>query len=529
MSRLTSSPPTWLLVLVVPLVAVACRVADPSHCANRSDAEGRTDHAWCMAEHELPYCDRCRPSSDRGGCSATLPSPSECLPREPPEDEIGSSGTTDGTGDTATVACEPDGPHDECAAMDPVASFCVEGQCGPCDDALCPDGACDPRPGMGCAACRPDAESQCPAPTPWCGPELACTDACTRHEHCPESACDLGTGSCIPGHGAVAWVDGDLEPAEAPSDPSQCRSIAGADWRSGPITYCDLPTALADAPNPAVIRVRPAQDAYRGVLSIEEQRTVAIVAEPGDARVPVRLSSTIDPFVVQMLASSRVYLQGLALRGVGELGAGAVGVECQGASGQITELWLDDVEISRVHTGVRTDGCTVTVRRASIHGNHGIGVDVTGRSVTLESSVVAENAGVGLRIDGTSAYVRFSSVLDNDQAGAADNVACVGTAQGRAEGSIIVHPDALGLSIACSNAAFFLERTVTDDVVRDRYRTLSELFSDLPTGALRDPDQNPIVELGAVTWELGDPYFDIDGQPRPAASRLRVAPGANEP
>ena len=41
--------------------------------------------------------------------------------------------------------------------------------------------------------------------------------------------------------------------------------------------------------------------------------------------------------------------------------------------------------------------------------------------------------------------MRYSTVLDNDQAGGTFNVECVGTTQGRAEGCVVLHPNALGI------------------------------------------------------------------------------------
>src|SRR5690606_19524765 len=291
--------------------------------------------------------------------------------------------------ETGPWACEQEGFDEACASVDPLAAFCADAQCVPCEDASCPDGACDPRPGRACAACRPEAEPSCPETAPFCGADLECTDACTRHEQCPESACDLGAGFCLPAAGTVAWVDGELEPSESPGGPEQCRSIPGADWRA-PVTYCDLETALADAPIPAVIRMRPTDPWYRAPWTIEEQHTVVIMADPDlpdGERVRLKLGNSSDDHLLRTLASSRVYLQGLILHGAGVLG-GASGVDCQGAAGQNTELWLDDVEVFLFVTGLRTNACAVHLRRVSVHdtmgrddGTGGIGVDVTGRTV----------------------------------------------------------------------------------------------------------------------------------------------------
>ena len=516
----------WSIALSLLGLASACRIVDRDHCAHRTDAEGRTADAWCWAEHGLPHCDLCRPSAVRGGCSADRPAPDECLP-EPPAESPSDTSTSEASS-AGPLTCEPDGFHEECAELDPLAPFCIEGGCAACDDRVCPDGACDPRPAGACVACRPDAEAACPEQAPWCGDDLTCTDTCTRHAQCPDSACDLAAGTCLPAEGTLAFVDGDLERVDVPTSPAQCRTSPGADWRAAP-TYCDLATALADAPNPAVIRMRAAEHVDRGPWWIEEQRTVVVMAAPGEGPVMVRAPSTADPYLFHTSSSSRVYLAGLVARGPGALGS-AVGFECVGASGQVTQLWLDDVDAQSFDTGVRTDGCDVHLRRSAIHDNEGFGVDVTGRTVTLESSVVARNGGVGVRATGTTVKLRFASLIGNDAAGGPNdtlNLECVGTTMGSAEGSLVLEPR--GVSILCGNEAFFFDRTLTDDALAGRYRELDELFSDLARGTLREPETSPIAELGLVPWELGDPYFDLDGEPRPRVDRPLVFPGADEP
>jgi hypothetical protein len=517
----------WSTALGVLGLASACQLVDRDHCAYRADASGRTADAWCMVEHGLPHCDRCRPSTERGGCSTERPAPEECISASP-EAPASDTGTSEGGSSTGPLSCEPDGFHAQCAELDPLAPFCIDGGCAPCDDRVCPDGACDPRPAAECVACRPDAEAACPEQAPWCGNDLVCTDACTRHAQCPDSACDLAAGTCLPSEGGLAWVDGDLERVDVPTRPAQCRASPGADWRIPP-TYCDLATALADAPNPAVIRLRAAEHVEDGPWWIEEQRTVVVMAAPSEGSVPVRSASTADPYLFHTSPSSRLYLEGLVAQGPGDLGS-TVGFECLGATGQVTELWLDDVEAQRFETGVRTDGCDVHLRRSAIHDNEDVGVDVTGRSVTLESSVVARNGGVGVRATGTTVKLRFASLLGNDAAGGPNdtlNLECVGTTMGSAEGSLVLEPR--GVSILCGNEAFFLDRTLTDDELAGRYRELDELFSDLTRGRLRAPETNPIAEGGLVPWELRDPYFDLDGEPRPRTDRPLVFPGADEP
>lgn len=496
-----------------------CRVTDSAHCANREDAEGRTEHAWCMATHELAYCDRCQLSSERGGCSDVRPAAAECLGSEPGPGSA-SSGASESS-ESGPPPCDTEGPSDACAALDPLASFCREGKCVPCDDELCAEGVCDPRPSAECVACRPDAASGCPADAPWCSDDLECVAECTRHEQCPASACDLVDGVCIPPAGALAWVDGDLV---------GCRSTPGADW-SEPVTYCALETALADAPDVAVIRLREVQGGYDGPWTLEPadvpgtDRVVVLMADPEDEPVTLRASGTLDSLLLGTVPKTRLYLHRLALRGVGAFSQ-AIGIDCAGSELLNTHVWLDDVELDGLATGIRATNCAVRLSRSRVHDNEGTGIDVLGRSLWLESSVVALNGGVGVQVESADVELRFSSLLGNGTALAGPlNLACEGTIDGEAAGSLFLLPQITGSTVSCGALALD-ERSITEQDLS--YDGLADLFSSIITGELEDPASNPITN-GLVEWKSGDPYFDVDGEPRPRPDRPQVTPGANEP
>lgn len=503
------------------LVGLGCRITDPDHCANRVDAAERTEHAWCLARHELPYCDHCQRSSDRNGCTDIRPATAECLGSEPGPDGMSSSGAE--SSESGPPPCSPDGPSDACAALDPLTPFCREGACVPCDDGLCADGVCDPRPAADCVECRPDAEAPCPGEARWCNDDLECVAECTRHEQCPASACELVDGVCIPPEGAIAWVD-----ADGPG----CRASTGADW-STPITYCALEDALADAPDVAVIRLRAVEGGYYGPWTLAPasvpgtDRTVVLMADPEGEPVTLRSSSTLDSLLLGTVPKTRLYLHRLALRGVGAFSQ-AIGIDCAGLEVLNTHVRLDDVELSGLSTGIRASDCAVRVSRSRVHDNGGIGIDVLRRALTLESSVVALNAGVGVRADSADVEVRFSSLLGNGRALAGPlNLACEGDVGGEVTGSLFLLPQISGSTVSCG-ALVLDERTLTEQDLAG-YDELADLFSDVVTGQLADPTSNPITTHGLVVWRSGDPYFDVDGQARPRLDRPGVAPGANEP
>jgi hypothetical protein len=527
-----------LVALGTSSPSLGCRVVDHDHCANRAHAEGLPDHAWCLAERGLAYCDHCQRSTDRNGCTDARPSPRECLPNEPSASESSSSGVE--VTDTGMASCSPDGPNGACAGADPLTPFCRGGECVPCEDALCAEGVCDPRPERTeCVACRPDAASACPVAQPWCSDGLACTDACARHDDCPASACDVAEGACIPPVGAVAWVDGRAE---------GCRPMPGATWGLEPITYCSLDMALADAPDVAVIRLRDRQTGpweLEAAAAVGGDRVVVLMADPDGAPVTLLGSATTNPYLLRTVQKTRLYLHRLVLQG--SAGNLTTGIDCNGSPVLDTHVGLDDVEVRGFATGIRATDCDVSLSRTRIHGSRiidgdprsGVGIDLRQRSLRLDSSVVALNEGVGVWLESAKdVAIRFSSLLGNGGGlGVPLNVACEGafhpTGQRVVAASLLLLPEVTGTTVLCTEDALPLdERTRTEQHLDDRfddYDDLGALFVAVTVGELRDPATNPITALGLVPWQLGEPYLDVGGDVRPRPDRPLVTPGANEP
>jgi hypothetical protein len=519
-----------------------CRVADFEHCANRAIAEGVVDHAWCATEHGAAYCDHCQRSTDRNGCTDVRPSPAECLPTEPPPS--GSSSGAEAT-DTSEPPCSPNGPSEACAAVDPLTPFCREEECVACEDALCAEGVCDPRPERAeCVTCRPEAAEACPADAPWCNDELECTNACSRHEDCPASACELVEGTCIPPVGAVALVDRSSE---------QCVAMVGADWGLEPITYCSLDVALADAPDLAVIRLRDVEGgpwALEPADALMGNRVVVLMADPAGPPVTLLGSATSDPYLLHTIQKTRLYLHRLVLQGSD--GNETIGIDCEGSEVLETHVRLHDVEVRGFAAGIRAADCDLGLVRTRIHGSRlvddprsgidprsGVGIDLRRRSLQLDSSVVARNEGVGVWLESVEdVAIRFSSLLGNGSGlDAPLNVACEGAFDPMGDrgfaASLLLLPAVTGTTMLCTEDAIGLDdRTRTEQQLDDGfegYDDLEELFDDVTSGRLRDPATNPITALGLVPWEPGEPYLDVDGEMRPRPDRPQVTPGANEP
>lgn len=519
LARRPSLPAAWLGLAVGVLVlcgAPSCRIADPEHCANLRDAQGRTMHAWCEANASLAYCDPCLASAaGHFGCTDRRPSEDACVLSMLPAPVEGSS-TGEASSSGEVPGCTEQGWSEACASVDSQAPYCEQGQCIDCQ-ALCPaPQTCAPLPSGTCVECLPDEAQACPPQSPRCSPALACTASCDRHAQCPASACDLATGSCMPEAGSLAIVD--------PLNPT-CRELAGGDWSLSPVVYCDVSTALASAAtqvSQAAIVVEPRTPPY-GVLDVPAGLSVAILGATDADQAPVfRASSASAPTVVSLAPTGRLYLQGVVVSGVAsEL---TTALRCEDA-----ELWLDEVEVRANHVGVGAQDCDVHVVRSSIHDNTGEGVEVLGGALWLDSSVIALNGGSQLRVEEAAIDIRASDLLGGLESSPA-NLECGTGVVGVLDG-VIALSDAIGQgqgidSIACDTVD--LLRTVTEASFADGHPGLAEVFSEPTRGELADNGQ-ALSSAWRAPWVLGDPYFDIDGEPRPSPQRPLVLIGANEP
>ncbi len=253
------------------------------------------------------------------------------------------------------------------------------------------------------------------------------------------------------------------------------------------------------------------------------------MADPSsNDRGPVEwtVPGTLDEHVIGIAAGSRVYLHGLHLVGSGS--STTHGVSCNGnGNGNGTTVWIDDVEIRGAATGIVADSCAIHVRRSWIHDNNTAGIDMMGGSLALESSVVARNGGVGLSLTNAEATIEFSSLLDNDSTGST-NIACSGSAPTRAsfiDASIVLNPG-VSTSIDCPRWPRLPTRTLTEEDFSPDVQ-LTDVFSNIARGVPRASE--PTLEAGRVGWIPGDPYFDLDQDPRPHGGDGLVFVGADEP
>ncbi|MEM9692928.1 MAG: hypothetical protein AAGA56_10310 [Myxococcota bacterium] len=148
-----------------------------------------------------------------------------------------------------------------------------------CDDPALP--ACSPS--GACVTCTPDDKDLCQNPTPACNPASFACQPCAYHAECPQSACNVFTGTCI-----------EVTPVTVGPD-------AGDD-------YATLAEALAQTGDEGVIRVKPGT--YAGPFTVTD-KVVAIVAESGR---PVLTSPNPNfPRTLRVLDEATVLLEGITL------------------------------------------------------------------------------------------------------------------------------------------------------------------------------------------------------------------------
>lgn len=426
--------------------------------------------------------------------------------------------TSDGppTGTTtveASQSADPGGGEtcvddDGCAAPKP---YCIAGACGDCLQAGEPDAACAARdPGTpvcaatgACVPCTPESPGLCQGFTPHCDPEALACVACSAHEHCPESACNLASGECLPAAN-VLWVD----------DAADC--VAGTGAEATP--FCTILEAIEVVEttldeNEWTIRARGTFTNF----AVPEDRIVALMASGPDL---ARFVGTTE-FSVFAVYGSTVFFDRV------ELTTGNA-LTCHGGL-----VWFDrSVSHKNQWAGVDVDGCITHIRQSVIEGNPvGIRAEKPGETVIVNSYVSGNGQGIELET-GAALRVEFSTIVENfsDEPGAVPSLFCTAPGEVTIRNSVVM---AAGEDqIDCSGAVVSHSALTPADVDGEM-----NLMADLISVALWfDPPKNgvyrvrPNAPLGEVgRWQPGDPTVDFDGEPRPAVADSPEWVGADRP
>jgi hypothetical protein len=496
-----------IIALGLPLglcTAVACWRVPEGHCGNVAG------DLTCAERGMGRYCDGCRSEND--GCTEVMPS-AEChVPGPWPEsyDETSSSGgasagassagATESSMGSSTmtpasasaaetthgsrfcenhagceeskpfcdlisemcVGCDqlPD-PHAACATRDPMMPACVDGSCQPCaaSPAVCGWEACHPDLGM-------------------------CLPRCAAHSNCETSACELEADRCFP-ESPVVHVDGD----------------GGRDAMS----IGDALDSMALPPGGygiIVVHELDGEGSYLGSVTIDEGRTIALLAAPGEQPVLeglVAFSAAATLWIQDEDTSA--YIDGLWL-----MDGPGWGLIAQGGM-----AWVDNARMSRNIFGdiEAQDGARLTLRNCFVgDGGAGYAVHVVDSSATILYSTIGAGSG-------WSAGLMCSSPLGVD-----------------VRNSIILPAWDLVADIDCPEAMVSYSATKNDFAgdgnVAIPDQDLNAWFEDYESGDFHLKEEG-FSQFGDIAqWQQGDPVTDIDDSSRLVHQSDKVGADAQE-
>jgi parallel beta helix pectate lyase-like protein len=497
--------PTWArLGLLAGLVsAAACVVVDdPEHCWNRE-----RDATCELLFPGGSVCSRC--ARGFNGCvDPDAGVPASCLDDAASSSDSGASESTGDATSSDVTACTGDGPSEACPADAP---YCVSGSCEACDaaggDSFCADLSdetrwCHPAWGQ-CVECyAPDS----------CGAGLSCTTAfecgaCSAHEECPGSACDLVSGTCM-APDLELWIE---------ADDAICDDAATGKMAAHPL--CSLGEAFTRVAFRKRAIFHLAAGSYDGVDLAASclERHIAVLGS-GSATVIHDGDASEPPLAV---CDDAVFVQGVSLHA----NTGAALTCGAGAA-----VWLDDVTVESGTPGIHAEGCEVTITRSRVRDNVTHAIELLGGSqLAMTSSIVAGTTQSGaptgaMAISSSIADIRSSTFADNE----GFDITCSGASDGNVSDSLMVSRPA---SVSCPFLAFDHSVVGTSEVDgADNVATAYDArwFVSAASGDFRLSDA--AHELASVGQrDLGDPRLDLDGDAWPDVPGVSIYPGADQP
>ncbi|HEY8376944.1 MAG TPA: hypothetical protein VIK91_10670, partial [Nannocystis sp.] len=268
--------------------------------------------------------------------------------------------TTDPT--TGVTGCSD---NDDCSA-DPDKPFCVDAECVSCDDTPDPDAACagvdagKPVCHLAsgtCVECTPESDALCTGSTPVCDAATHECVGCSEHADCPESACNLESGSCFPAEN-VLWVD----------FAADCNVADG----SMAAPYCQIDHALShvgmnDPGAGWTIKVKTG-NYIQPALVVPDGSVLAIVGEGGVAKIRSTSAATLHTG-----ADSKITLSRLNLSSNAEQPA----LVCTSS-----DVWATDVTLANNREGYNAVECSAEFVRTVFYRNTSGGLQAFGAGAT---------------------------------------------------------------------------------------------------------------------------------------------------
>ncbi len=435
-----------------------------------------------------------------------------CSSSDPSADETPSSSTSD-TGEAETDTSSDDtstdptsapgcNAHTDCPGATPL---CDAGHCVVCtsvDSSECSDRSettpiCDPANGE-CVECTSADTSACPRERPVC--EAGTCSSCTEHAQCPDSACNLQTGLCMPSE-RVYWVDDNVPASGDGTEAAPFETVAEA-------------LALVPLGGTATINLRTAGVHQESIL-IEGARTIALLGAPE-------------------LVGNQAF-DGPAL------------VASAGPTVLVADLTLASDDENVV---VCTD-CALYLQRSRVDGWNNVGLRLAGGEVRIDRSILQDSTQGDIVVDeGTLSLVNsFAGGANNDfptirvESGGSVDIVYSSIASGYATPAIVCNGvyalsvrNSMVMSMDTPDEIVCPAATIVDNALEmslpgnvglgsfNRYWFLDFSYGDLHLS----PIAHPNIGL-AGRWQEGDPRIDIDGEPREAIAGQPGYAGADVP
>lgn len=433
--------------------------------------------------------------------------------------ETTSSTTNDPTTtESETTSVPTTGPF-ECEPADIVSDDCNEegepycspdGMCVSCADIDCalvdPETpACDAVSGL-CVGCTAEELYSCPEDNPVCDVENNTCVPCQRIEECPNSACNLELGYCLPLDNQL-WVEGEGDCSDNHPGTSD-----------KPVCTIGKAVELASAPD-TVVMVRGGH--YNEHILVDG-KIIVIRRAPGSSEVVV--GSEVG-YTIDVIGGSSLILADITFRGADN------GLMCTTSTVMFDRMVFDD----HATYGLFSDSCNLYFRR-SIMTDAGIaGLELRGGVLEIENSFVTNN-GFDSNVEGGGISADQGAIIRANYVTLYNNLGTIGEFA-----SVVCGTNGDDPEIDIRNSVIFGASHDSLDVIRcelfvkdsgydwlngmlppawDNIAMLTDDNIDnyLEVGAMGvvravDGEANPLSQL--AHWQPGDPRHDFESDPRP--------------
>ncbi len=386
---------------------------------------------------------------------------------------------------------------------------------------------CDLESGA-CVQCTTAEDDACTGATPICDMLTRTCVGCSIHAECPNSACNIATGECLPTDNVISVYP------DAPENGKCTTTVDGGK------PYCYFDVAIQHAKKYGfsagwTIRMLKGPDVHTAatITGTDQPATFAVLAYDDKTPAPEFQDVSVPVKITALAGKLTVYLDNLdiiSLAGVSDL----ADVECTNATLYLTR--------SRVRggagPGVRAKECSLSIRDSVIARNKSEGLEVNGGTLHMRNAFVSENGrhdtfgGGGVSLNNVAAVdIAYSTIVNNSNlAGKGDSIHCTSTT-GTVRNSLVAQKivDA-NMSIQCKNLSVSTSLIDGGDFVgamnveKAGSMILSLLDADMVTAVYR---WKAAATEKPARWQSGDPRVDFEGDERPMVVDAEDYPGAD--